>query len=576
MKNINYIIMVLSLLVTAACSDFLDVESEDKVFADSYFKSEEEIKMYVYSFYQQMTPSAENITTADNDADYASKNQSPRFISGTYTPLEEAAWNWDNLRNVNYFIVKMQDSPVEASIKNHYLGIARFFRASFYFDKIVRYGNVPWYDQPLSNKDAGLYKPQDPRTLVMDNVLADLKFASANIRNGKDASATTITRQTANAMASRICLFEGTFRKYHTDLGLQNTASAWLTEAATFARLVMDSGQYSLYTGSYSNLFLSENPVSDEVLWASVYNISLNRLHSVTRIFNTATTGNRWGLIRQFVNTYLNADGTRFTDTANYDGMPFVQEVTGRDPRLAATIRTEGYRRSDGSLAPPNMAYTFTGYQISKFTLLEKRLDTDYESYNSIPILRYAEVLLNYAEAKAELGEMNTTVWNETIGALRTRAGVTATEPTSADAYLQQTYFPEISDAHLLEVRRERGIELVFEGFRYRDLLRWKKGTLVEMEWKGIYVPGLDTPMDLNNDGVFDVVFTAENSTYTPPAGVYNYRLNPALNKLTNGTSGNIVSGIEETRTFPDKKYLYPISNDDIVLNNNLVQNPGW
>src|SRR5690606_32860725 len=114
------------------------------------------------------------------------------------------------------------------------------------------------------------------------------------------------------------------------------------------------------------------------------------------------------------------------------------------------------------------------------------------------PLIRYAEVLLNYAEAKAELGQFDESVWNQTIALLRERAGVNPAVPTTSDSYLQTTYFPGISDKFLLEIRRERGIELCYEGFRYDDLLRWKKGELIEMQWKGIYVPGLDIPMDLD------------------------------------------------------------------------------
>ena len=122
-------------------------------------------------------------------------------------------------------------------------------------------------------------------------------------------------------------------------------------------------------------------------------------------------------------------------------------------------------------------------------------------------MLRYAEVLLNYAEAKAELNQMDASIWNETIGVLRTRAGVSASEPAIADTYLKTVYFPDISDKYLLEVRRERGIELVYEGLRYADLLRWKKASLLEMQWKGIYVPAKDLPMDLDGNGTPDVAF---------------------------------------------------------------------
>ena len=189
-------------------------------------------------------------------------------------------------------------------------------------------------------------------------------------------------------------------------------------------------------------------------------------------------------------------------------------------------------------------------------------------------MIRYAEVLLNYAEAKAELNLMDATIWSQTIGALRTRAGVPATEPATADTYMQNVYFPEISDKYLLEIRRERGIELVYEGLRYADLLRWKKGKLLEMQWKGIYVPAKDLPMDLDGNGTPDVAFVDKAPAVKVPGVIY-YTLTGSA-RLSEGSKGFITWRDDEVRKFEDKKYFHPISNADIVLNPNLVQNQGW
>ncbi|HMF71090.1 MAG TPA: RagB/SusD family nutrient uptake outer membrane protein, partial [Flavitalea sp.] len=211
---------------------------------------------------------------------------------------------------------------------------------------------------------------------------------------------------------------------------------------------------------------------------------------------------------------------------------------------------------------------------INKFSLDDKRLDGVGESNNSISMLRYAEVLLNFAEAKAELNQMDASIWSQTIGALRTRAGVSAAEPAVADDYLKTVYFPEISDRYLLEVRRERGIELVYEGLRYPDLLRWKKGKLLEMQWKGIYVPAKGLPMDLDGNGTPDVAFVDAAPAIKVPGVIY-YTLTGSA-KLSGGSRGFITWRDDEARRFEDKKYYHPISNADIVLNPNLVQNIGW
>lgn len=573
-------VFVLLALSGTSCESFFDKEPMDKLVPSSFFKNEKELELYSYSFYQQMIPSALSVCTADEMGDYTSKNQSPMFIAGAYTSVNESAWSWSKLRNINYFLEKYNNEAIPEEARQHYAGVARYFRAVFYYDMVKRFGDVPWYSKPLSTDAPDLYKPRDPRAQVMDSVLADLNYASTYIRDVKDETASTITRQVALALKSRICLFEGTFRKYHEELGLENTADTWLKEAVDAASKVMESGKYSIYnTGNpekdYRTLFTSEYPVSEEIMLAVVYNNALRRWHEVTWKFNSATYGARWGLNKQFINTYLMNDGTRFTDRPGYDTIQFKREMKDRDCRLGQTIRSLGYKRSDGTPAPPNFGYTFTGYHILKFSLDDKRLDGITESYNSIPLVRYAEVLLNYAEAKAELGQMDENVWNQTIALLRRRAKVDASVPASADTYLQQVYFSEISDKFLLEVRRERGIELVYEGLRYDDLLRWKKGKLLEMQWKGIYVPAKNQPMDLDGNDTPDVAFVDEMPADKIPGVIY-YVIDGKASRLTEGERGHVTWRDDEERVFDDKKYYHPISNTDLVLNPKLGQNPGW
>lgn len=580
----SILIILVQLLVAIAftsCDEFLETEPIDKLVPNTFFQSEKDLQLYTNSFYQRMIPGGLEVVQSDELGEFTSKNQSPTFIAGSYSSVNEGAWSWTDLRNINYFLENYNKDVIPEEARNHYAGIARFFRAWFYFEKVKRYGDVPWYDKTLDTSDEeGLYKPRDPRELVMENVMADLNFAVENIRDTKDNSASLITRQVALAFKSRVALFEGTFRKYHTEMGLSGSAEGFLREAADAAKIVMDAGQYTIYnTGSpgsdYRTLFISENPVNTEVMLAVVYNNALRRWHNITWKFNSATYGARWGLNKQFINTYLMRDGSRFTEQSGFDEKVFVEEMTNRDHRLAQTVRSLGYTRSDGSAAPPNFGYTYTGYHILKFSLDDKRYDGISEAYNSISLIRYAEVLLNYAEAKAELGEFDESVWNSTIAPLRERAGVDPAVPASADSYLQAVYFPEISDKYLLEVRRERGIELCYEGLRYDDLMRWKKGSLVEMSWKGIYVPALDKPMDLDGNGTPDVSFV-ESVPATKVPGVIYFIIDGSASQLSEGTKGHLIWRDDEDREFPDKKYLHPISNTDIVLNPNLEQNPGW
>ncbi|SEL81690.1 Starch-binding associating with outer membrane [Olivibacter domesticus] len=572
--------IVICLVVTSACSNFLEKEPFDKLVPSSFFKTEADLNLYTTSFYQRFIPTGLAIVQADEMGEYTSKNNSPTFIAGNYSSVDQGAWNWADLRNINYFLEQYNNPAIPQEARSHHAGLARFFRALFYFDMVKKFGDVPWYGKTLAIDDPDLYKGRDARTVVMDSVLADLNYAVENIRATKDNTASAVTKWVALGLKSRICLFEGTFRKYHTELSLSNTADTWLTQAVDAAQQVIDSKQYSLYaTGNtvtdYRDLFISQDPKSVEIMWANIFNDGLKRWHEITWKFNSATYGARWGLNKQFVNTYLKQDGSRFTDIPGYDTIQFVHEMADRDPRLGQTIRSLGYKRSDGSAAPPNFGYTFTGYHILKFSLDDKRLDGVAESNNSITMMRYAEILLNYAEAKAELGQMDAGVWAQTIALLRARAGVNTAEPAQADSYLQTVYFPEISDKYLLEVRRERGIELVYEGFRYDDLLRWKKGHLLEMQWRGIYVPAMDSPMDLDGNGTPDVAFV-KTLPDTKVNGVTYYIIDGTASKLSEGNKGHLVWRDDENRVFDDKKYFKPISNADIVLNPNLSQNPGW
>lgn len=590
---------VVILLILSGCKK-LDQSPEDTATRPVVFGSTKGLELYATSFYDVL-PTAGQIHRQDEIADYSVRSQVPDFLSkGAYGPRQSDGWDWTKLRNINFFIENNTDPAVPSSDRNHYNGLARFFRAWFYFDKVRRFGDVPWINKTFTIDDPTLFNKRDSRTLVMDSVLADLKYACDNIKTTSDNSRSLITKNVAWAFRSRVALFEGTFRKYHHQYKLESTAAEWLQEAARSADQVIKSNAFTLNTAggtdaSYRQLFISEAPVASEVILSNVMNASLNVLNDANWYWTSATYGARVSFSRTFVNTYLNIDGTPFTSRAGYQTMTFMEEVKGRDKRLKQTIRLGNYKRINGGkeeAAPPVFSYTYTGYQPIKWTLDDTYYDGGTRNTNSICIIRYAEILLNYAEAKAELGALSADDWSRTIGALRRRAGITGnTEalPVSTDSYLQSTYFPEISDPVLLEVRRERGIELAFEGFRFYDLVRWHKGELFALPWNGFYVPALNEPLDLNEDGQPDVCFYQQMPA-SPVKGVTYVNVAPTLSggtanpqRLTNGTSGELtwLNNVErrwyyEGETTPEKRYLYPIPESERLLNTNLGQNPGW
>lgn len=552
------------------------------------FNSEGGLKMYTNSFYNVFP----NRTDIYSYSYYIAINQVIQYFTANgYSPEESGGWDWGDLRNVNYFIQNCTDESVPEEVRNNYIGIAKFFRAYFYFDMMKRFGDLPWIDHPLDVSDPILYEGRESRAVIADKIKEDLDFAIANIKTKKDATASTITSSVAAALKSRVCLWEGTYRKYHPEAGLQSTANQWLQEAVTAAQFVMTSG-YSIYMGdgpgkSYRKLFLSKAPVSSEVLYAVTFDGSQGIMHSGNRVWTSATFGFSPSLTRSFINTYLKTDGTPFTNDPAYKTTAFPDECKNRDLRLAQTVRTPGFTRITGGSVvktAPNYAIAITGYHTCKFTLDDTQFDQVDACDNNIIMFRYAEVLLNYAEAKAELGTLTDDDWSKTVGVLRTRGGITGglnTKPTVADPYMQSRFFPGISNPEILEIRRERAVELSFEGFEWSDICRWKVGDLMTKVWDGVYIPQLDTPYDMNEDGVLDVCFTQNLNPVQVPGVYYLYvgatLPNGASNNAQLGDDGHTLTYMkDQIRTWNDKLYFYPIPAPALVINPNLGQNPGW
>lgn len=584
----QFFIVIIAVVSLSACTKNLNQSPESTATHGAVFGSEDGLKLYTYSFYNDLPDINTLYKTDCNLSDFGAVSSVPDYIrTGAYSSRQSSGWTWTVLRNINYFIANCTDTSVAQSVRENYIGLAKFFRAYFYFRMMQRFGDLPWYSAPLSPGDSTLlYKPRDPRTLIMDSIVADLDYAGQHITSINDNTRSTVTKWVVYAFKSRMCLFEGTFRKYQKDLNLASTADQYLRLAADAADSVMQSGMYSLNNGndslSYRNLFISTAPVASEVMLADVTSESLGKYNDANWYYTSATYGPRFSFTRLFINTYLKIDGTPFTDTPGYDTMQFAHEVQNRDWRLQQTIRMAPYKRTTNGnqiATPPVFSYTYTGYMPIKWTLDDTKYDNSATNINAVPLMRYAEVLLNYAEAKAELGTITDADWAKTIGALRARAGIKGgltSLPTKADAYLQTNYFPDISDPAILEVRRERGIELALEGLRFYDLVRWNHGDLLLKPWNGMYVPKLNTPMDLNNDGVKDVFFYT-NAKDTAGAGkvtLINVAADPQ--KLSNGTYGELHWLDNVSRTWQSYMRFYPIPYSDLQINPALKQNPDW
>lgn len=585
MKKINIMAASVLALSLVSCNlNEMPVSTADK---NSIFGSRNGLELYSNSFYNLLPSTDVGVFMTDDTSDIVARSNVDTYLAtNALSAANSYGWDWEALRNINYFIVNCEASSVAE--KNHYLGLARFFRAYFYFAKVKHFGNVPWIDRPFDVAETEQLKgPRDDRFAVMDKVLADLDYAIENITLESDPTCSMITKNVVRAYKTRICLWEASYRKYHTEYGKQDSANEWYQMVVETADQI--SG-YSLHRSaspakSYRELFLAPKPYADETILAVLLSKDLKVFSSANRRFISPTFGNRPSLTRNFVNTYLNIDGTPFTSKAGYKTMKFVDEVKDRDLRLSQTIRTGDYHRTENGqpvAAPANLTQSYTGYQPIKWCY-DERFPYDDESLNDNAhiVMRWAEVLLNKAEALAELGRMTPDEWRNTIGALRERAGIAnAPFPSVADPYMKQFYGGKFTDAVMLEVMRERAVEMIFEGLRGEDLRRWKVGELFAgAPMNGMYVPALGE-YDLNADGVMDVYFyegTKPTDETNPAIAFVDVTASEkaGTRTLSEGTKGEIVWN-PGTREWLDKKYLYPIPAGDITLNPNLGQNEGW
>ena len=547
---------------------------EHELSPEQYFQNESDLTLWSNQFYN------DNLESADigiNDADDKIDNGLSDYITGSRNAASQT-WSFSALRKINYLLEHLDQCP-DRALATKYEAVARFFRAYFYFEKVKRFGDVPWYDQPLKSDNPDLYKARDSREFVMSKILEDIDYAIAKLP--QEQNVYSVTQWTALALKSRICLFEGTFRKYHGIAGHEK----YLDECIKAAERFIDESPYLIYKGSstpYRDLFSSNNAISTEVILARDYEIGLNIIHNANN-YTLSNTYGMPGLNKKIVDSYLKSDGSRFTDVPGYSTMEFYQEMQGRDPRLTQTVRGPGYTRiGQTARLSPDFSCSTTGYQLTKW-VTDVSQDGYNKSYNDIILFRAAEVYLNFAEAKAERGTLTQDDINKSIKPIRDRVGMPNLDMKAANAnpdpYLASnvTGYPNVSGENkgvILEIRRERTVELLMENLRYWDIMRWKEGKRFEKPFTGLYFPGTGS-YDLNNDGVDDVCIWSGSKPATSAPAVYE------LNKeifLSGGDSGYIIIHTDYARSWNEERdYLYPVPTDDRVLTQGAItQNPGW
>ena len=583
--NILKVCVVCAIGISAAsCNNsFMDRYPIAEISPENSFKSAQDLELYTNGFYENL-PKINDIVRGDNISDNVLYSNVPMEQRSPERDIPSEAGSsgcsWSTLRKINIFFdnyTRCEDKV--AALK--YEGVARFFRAWFYFDKVKSFGGVPWYDTEIQTDDEELlYKPRDSREFIMDKVIKDLEIAVDRL--GTTRKPDQISKWTALAFLSRVCLYEGTYRKNHTELNLPD-AGKLLEKAYKAAERVMNESGYTLYsTGNsdidYRDLFASDDLKETEVILGRRYSLTLNKMHNKNYYFLSKTQQDV-GLTKDFVNSYLLNNGTAFTSQTGYATMMFSDEMKNRDKRLAQTIRSVGYTRIDSDKPLlPDLEASMTGYQIAKFISKETQ-DGDGASYQDVAIIRYAEVLLNYAEAKAELDILTQDDIDKSIRPIRTRAGmpnlILNIAISNPDKILASEY-PNVSGNNkgvILEIRRERRVELALEGFRYDDLMRWKMGKLLEPHFTGMYFPSLGE-FDLDGDGTIDLLLYDDKA---PESKAKQKIKIGGVIQLTEGDHGYLVGFLNITKKFDETRdYLYPIPSGDIMLNKNLEQNPNW
>ena len=538
----------LLVLLLPACTKTLNKTNPDTEVDPSYWRDENSVRTYNWEFYN-LFPGFGN-GTATGDFYFTTFNDDQDGSSFTQYPVTTAAsngdWNFSMIRKANIMLQRIDGVDMDTTAKKHWKGIAHFFRAFQYFKLVQEFGGVPWYSQSADVSDSTeVYKPRDSHQLVMDSVLADINFAVANMRLVDLPN--TVNRDVALALKARICLFEGTYRKYHTELNMP-VADQYLQQAKDAASQLISSGTYSLaadYRTSYSSLDLTGDK---EMILFKQY-VAGYLTHSVIGWINSTSLMS--GPTRSAVESYLCTDGLPITLSPLYKGDANIQSLRmNRDKRLLETVDT--FLTYTGALVAGLTSNT--GYRPSKFL---QPLDAQQAPNNTTdaPLFWLAEVYLNYAEASAELDQLGKYTMtqgdlDQSINKLRARAGVAAMTLTGPQAV---GFVDPAKDADVTpliwEIRRERRVELMMDGFRQQDLMRWKKGVYMDSQknpdsWLGAKVPA--NPTVLRNPQGYIMPYTA----------------------------GSI-------RTFVDpKNYLSAIPTSQILLYppsiQQNMQNPGW
>ena len=588
MKSKIMCLIFLTAFLISCNDDSMEKYPLTSISSETFWNTENDLKVYNNIFYNYAKANTMRLLNGnnegatrdgqysldgmtDNDVRSLSFNAShTRIRAGQIVPdSNPASFGWNDgcfsfVRAINIGLANYDKANINQSIINKYKGEARLFRGWVVADKVSLYGDYPWITKELNIDSEELFKQRTPRDTVMTNVLADLDFACANLpANWGDGSAPgRLNRWCALLIKSRICLFEGTWRKYHGG----SDAQFWLQEAAEAAKEVMDNGPYKLYSKGdpahdYNAIFRKSDLTGvDEVMYWRRYKQGVIATSWQIYYYLSCVT-------RDMVEDYLCTDGLPITLSPLYQGDAVYEKVfENRDPRLRQTVlhpsdvayyNYGGF--ADKGLPIPQLFgmrsdwASLTGYHQVKHVNQEQNVYF-HDGFYPCVILRFGEVLLNYAEAKAELGTLEQVDLDISINKLRDRVGMAHMDISKLP--VDPKYIADGVSPLIVEIRRERRAELFAEGFRYDDIRRWKQGEKMKKKDYGVR-------WDLANRTKIDPKNKCSLKYEVDPTRGVEY--------ICPNKGGDF-----ENPVFENKHYLWPIPVSARSENPAVGQNPDW
>lgn len=602
--------VALSFGLVSCNDDFLEVYPRDTQTEATAFVTADNFETYAWGLYSIFGGYSDDTLGDDKNGGNLVSNAAggeSDWAMGRYkVPSSGGDWDFSFIRRCNLMLDHIDGSQMNEDEKKHWRAVGLFFRSHRYFQLLQKFGDVPWIEHVLSTDSEELYYPRDSRDMVASNILRDLKQAAADIREGGNGN-NTVNTDVVNTFLSRFALFEGTWRKYH---GLQD-ADTYLQAAADAALAVINTGKYSV-NPSYDALFNSEDltGAASIILFRQYTGGELG--HNYTRRIRTGEL--TFEATKDLVDSYLCSDGKPistsdvFEDAPGEEGKDRLREYDrfrNRDRRLYVTIvppynenmsdsKDSEYKvmlddadnaswtgtkrlpmtnfKGQVCNSQPNLmessnftnwGKTHMGFCMWKYyNTTTPSTTANSDNTTDAPIFRYEEVLLNYAEAMCELGKFDQAVADRTINLMRRCPScnvadmdvdvITAAGRSWDPALETGGYYNRAADPVLWEIRRERRLEFVGEGFAFRDIRRWKIADLVlNKRPQGAWI-------DRNVYGGNLTLQDIDGNTL-PADAQYGY-----------GAYFGKPSG------WLEHYYLYPLPLNNLVLNEALEQNPGW